>query len=416
MADLTPATQAPAPTERGPAAPAAQAPPKTSRILALDIFRGLTIAFMIIVNTPGNGDVAWGPLLHAQWNGFTPTDLVFPSFLFAIGTAAWFSLKKFDHRPTGAALARIWRRTLILFLIGVVMWYVPEFVASLFRGTAGTYLAETAARIRIMGVLQRLALCYGIGSTLALLVSRRALVVIGAVILLAYWWLMWSFGQGTDPYSLQTNAALRLDTWLFGPDHLYHGEHVNGARFAFDPEGVLSTLPAIATFIIGYLVGQYLDRTLDRRRAVSELLPAACLLIAAGFVWGSWFGFPINKKIWTSSYVLYAGGWSMLILGLVMWAVDVHGKMGPLAFFNVFGRNPLLAYITSEVGAVILFTIIVSGATGKPESLYSWLYLHTGVPIAGDTAVGSFVFALGYMLFNWLFAWACYKRGIIIKV
>jgi predicted acyltransferase len=398
-------------------APATLVPPaKAQRILALDIFRGMTIAFMIIVNTPGNGSVAWGPLLHAGWNGFTPTDLVFPSFLFAIGTAAWFSLKRFDHRPTGPALAKIWRRTAVLFLIGVFMWYVPPFVASLFALAPGTYLSTLAGTIRIMGVLQRLALCYGIGSTLALFVSRRTLIATGAALLLVYWWLMWAFGQGPEPYSLQTNAALRLDVWLFGPSHLYHGERVNGARFAFDPEGLLSTLPAIVTFIIGYLTGQFLDRTRDRRQALSELLPAACLLIAAGFLWDSWFGFPINKKIWTSSYTLYAGGWSLLVLGLVLWAVDVHGKARFLFFFNVFGRNPLLAYITSEVGAVALFTIRVAGPDGQAQSAFAWLYQHTTMPLAGDTGAGSFLFAAGYTLVTWLFAWAAYKRGMIIKI
>ena len=398
-------------------APATQTlPAKPQRILALDIFRGMTIALMIIVNTPGNGSLAWGPLLHAHWNGFTPTDLVFPSFLFAIGTSAWFSLKKFGHRPTGPALAKIWRRTAILFLIGVFMWYVPPFVASLVSLTPGTYLWHLAGTIRIMGVLQRLALCYAVGSTLALLVSRRTLIAAGAALLLVYWWLLWAFGQGADPYSLQTNAALRLDTWLLGPEHLYHGERVNDAPFAFDPEGLLSTLPAIVTFIIGYLAGQFLDRTRDRRQALSELLPAACLLIAAGFLWDFWFGFPINKKLWTSSYTLYAGGWSLLILGLVLWAVDVHGKARFLVFFNVFGRNPLLAYITSEVGAVTLFTIQVAGPDGQPQSAFAWLYHHTTMPLAGDNGVGSFLFAVSYMLVIWLFAWAAYRRGVIIKV
>jgi predicted acyltransferase len=389
---------------------------KPERILALDIFRGMTIALMIIVNTPGNGDVAWGPLHHARWHGFTPTDLVFPSFLFAIGISAWFSLKKYGHEPTREGLGKIWRRTAILFLIGVFMWYVPGFVASLFTLTPGAYLADLATRIRILGVLQRLALCYGIGATLALFVSRRFLIGIGGVLLVLYWGLAWVFGQGPDPYSLQTNAALRLDTWLLGPAHLYHGERVDGVRFAFDPEGLLSTLPAIVTFIIGYLTGQFLDRTRDRRQALSDLLPAACLLIAAGFLWSAWFGFPINKKLWTSSYTLYAGGWSLLILGLVLWAVDVHGKAGPLSFFNVFGRNPLLAYITSEVLAVVLFTIRVTGSDGQPQSGYAWFYQRTAVPLAGDTAVGSFLFAVGYVLLNWLIAWACYKRGVIIKV
>jgi predicted acyltransferase len=396
-----------------PAAPPATAP---QRILALDIFRGMTIALMIIVNTPGNGSVAWGPLRHALWHGFTPTDLVFPSFLFAIGTSAWFSLKRFGHQPGGAALAKIWRRTATLFLIGVFMWHVPGFVASLVTLTPGAFLTDLVVRVRILGVLQRLAICYGIGATLALYLSRRALVAVGGGILLLYWALLWAFGQGPDPYALQTNAALRLDTWVLGPAHLYHGERVDGVRFAFDPEGILSTLPAIVTFIIGYLTGMFLDRTPDRRRALVELLPTACLLIAAGFIWSEWFGFPINKKLWTSSYTLSAGGWSMLVLGLIMWAVDVHGKAGPLTFFNVFGRNPLLAYITSEVGAVSLWMIHVTGIDGKPQSLYEWLYQHAAVPLAGDTAAGSFLFAVGFMLVNWVFAWACYRRGLIIKV
>ena len=396
-----------------PAAPPATTP---QRILALDIFRGMTIALMIIVNTPGNGSVAWGPLLHASWHGFTPTDLVFPSFLFAIGTSAWFSLKRFGHQPGGAALAKIWRRTATLFLIGVFMWHVPGFVASLFTLTPGAFLTDLVVRVRILGVLQRLAICYGIGATLALYLSRRALVAVGGGILLLYWALLWAFGQGPDPYALQTNAALRLDTWVLGPAHLYHGERVDGVRFAFDPEGILSTLPAIVTFIIGYLTGMFLDRTRDSRQALVDLLPTACLLIAAGFIWSEWFGFPINKKLWTSSYTLYAGGWSMLVLGLIMWAVDVHGKAGPLTFFNVFGRNPLLAYITSEVGAVSLWMIHVTGIDGKPQSLYEWLYQHAAVPLAGDTAAGSFLFAVGFMLVNWVFAWGCYRRGLIIKV
>jgi predicted acyltransferase len=389
---------------------------KAPRIQALDIFRGMTIAFMIIVNTPGNGGVAWGPLLHARWHGFTPTDLVFPSFLFAIGSSAWFSLKRFGHEPSGQALLKIWRRTAILFAIGVFMWHVPALVASFFTGTTGTYLVQLAGRIRILGVLQRLALCYGIGATAALFLSRRALITLGAGLLGLYWWLMWAFGQGPDPYALQTNAALSLDSWMLGPAHLYHGERVDGVRFAFDPEGILSTIPAIVTFIIGYLTGEFLDRTKDRRQAVSELLPVACLLIAAGWIWSEWFGFPINKKLWTSSYTLYVGGWSMLVLGLVMWVSDVHRKTGPLAFFNIFGRNPLLAYITSEVGAVIIGMIRFTGPDGSAQSLFGWIYQHGAVALAGDTAAGSFLFAVEFMLVNWLFAWACYKRGIIIKV
>ena len=228
---------------------------------------------------------------------------------------------------------------------------------------------------------------------------------------------MWAFGQGPDPYALQTNAALRLDTWLLGPAHLYHGERVDGVRFAFDPEGLLSTLPAIVTFIIGYLTGMFLDRTPDRRQALVELLPTACLLIAAGFIWSEWFGFPINKKLWTSSYTLYAGGWSMLMLGLVMWAVDVHGKAGPLTFFNVFGRNPLLAYITSEVGAVVPVDDPASPASTASRSPGTSGCISTRrCPSRATPPSARSCSPSGFMLVNWLFAWACYRRGVIIKV
>ncbi len=391
-------------------------PAPSQRILALDIFRGMTIAFMIIVNTPGNGDLSWGPLQHARWHGFTPTDLVFPSFLFAIGVSAWFSFRRYDHQLTRDSLNKIWRRTAILYLIGLLMWHIPGLVVALFTAKLGTFLKETFEHLRILGVLQRLALCYGIGSTLALWLPRRTLVGVGAFLLLLYWALMHTFGQGADPYSLQTNAALRLDLWLMGPNHLYHGESVDGAPYAFDPEGALSTLPAIVTFILGYLTGRFLDESKDRRLALSELFPVAFLLIAAGFLWSYWLGFPINKKLWTSSYTLYVGGLSLLILSLVLWLVDVKGQARFFSFFNVFGRSPLLAYITSEMLVVILFTIKIPGANGGSQDGFSWLYQHTAVLVAGDNAIGSFVFAVGYVLANWLIAWACYKRGIIVKI
>ncbi len=388
----------------------------SQRILSLDIFRGMVIAFMIIVNTPGNGELAWGPLQHASWHGFTPTDLVFPSFLFAIGVSAWFSLKKYEHQANRDALVKIWRRTAILYLIGLLMWHVPNLLVSLFTGKVGSFFTDLFANIRILGVLQRLALCYGIGSTLALCLSRKQLIGVGAFLLLGYWALMRMFGQGTDPYSLQTNAALRLDLWLMGPNHLYHGEHVDGKPYAFDPEGALSTLPAIVTFIIGYLTGQFVDRTPDRRHALSEMFPTAFLLIAGGFLWSYWLGFPINKKLWTSSYTLYVGGLSLLILSLVFWLVEVKGQARCFSFFNVFGRSPLLAYITSEMLVVVFFTIKWTGSNGGAQNGYSWLYQHTAVPLAGDNGLGSFVFAVGFMLLNWVIAWGFYKRGLIIKI
>ena len=346
----------------------------------------------------------------------SPTDLVFPSFLFAIGVSAWFSLKKFDHRPSREALLKIWKRTAILYLIGLLMWHVPAFLIALFSLKLGSFFGDLCTHIRILGVLQRLALCYGIGSTLALFMSKRALLGVSALLLLSYWGIMRWFGEGADPYSLQTNAALRLDLWLMGPNHLYHGESVDGRPYAFDPEGALSTLPAIVTFVIGYLTGRVLERTPDRRHALSEMFPVAFLLIAGGFLWDYWFGFPINKKLWTSSYTLYVGGLSLLILSLVLWAVDVKGRTRLFSFFNVFGRNPLLAYITSEMLVVIAFAVNLPRPDGGEQNGYGWVYQHTAMPIAGDTALGSFLFAVGFMLVNWCIAWVMHKRGLILKI
>ncbi len=390
--------------------------PNPNRILALDIFRGWTIAFMILVNTPGNGDRSWAPLQHARWHGFTPTDLVFPSFLFIIGVSAWFSLKKFQTQTPGAALTKIWWRTCILFFVGMLMWYVPGFVASLYPFHPGDFLEEFTKNVRVLGVLGRLALCYGIGCTLALRLSPRGLIGVSTAALLSYWALLRLFGTGPDPYSLQTNAALRFDLWLLGPNHLYQGESVAGKPFAFDPEGVLSTLPALVTFIIGYLAGRFLDRTTDRRHAVSELFPIALILVAAGFVWDYGFGFPINKKLWTSSYTLFVGGLSMLLLGLAVWLVDIKGKGGLLGFFNVFGKNPLLAYLVSEMGVVIMNTIHIQSGTGGVQTGYEWLYLHTGAAIAGNNGLGSFLFSFGYMLCCWVVSWFCFRKGLLLKV
>ena len=401
-----------------PSSAAAATAPRSplDRVLSVDIFRGLTVAFMIIVNTPGNDRVSWLPLRHAAWHGFTPTDLVFPSFLFIIGVSAWFSSRKWVSETRGPALLKIWKRTVILFLIGMLMWYVPGFVASIFRASTGAFVKDFFVNVRILGVLGRLALCYGIGSTLALTLSRRGLIGVSGMLLLSYWAILWFFGTGSDRYSLLTNAALRFDLWAMGPAHLYHGEHVDGQPFAFDPEGLLSTLPAIVTFVIGYLTGRFLDENRDRRFAVSEMFPRALILIAAGWVWSSWLGFPINKKLWTSSYTLYVGGFSLLLLTFCVWLVDIRRRARFLSFFDVLGKNPLLAYITSEGGVVILGMIPITTVAGATLTADQWIYRSLCVPIAGDTGLASFLFSLAYMLANWVIAWIASRRGWFFRI
>ena len=224
------------------------------------------------------------------------------------------------------------------------------------------------------------------------------------------------FGAGGDPYALQTNAVLRLDLWLMGPAHLYHGEQVGGVPFAFDPEGLLSTLPAVVTFILGYLAAAHLHATADRRHALSNLFPAAVLLIAAGFLWDYWLGFPINKKLWTSSYTLFVGGLSMGLLAMTVWCVDVKGWRRALTPLEIFGRNPLAAYLTSELGVVILAGMIHwTGSQGQSISAFEWIYRTFCVPVAGDTGAGSFLFSIVYCAANWLVALLFYRCGWILK-
>ncbi|HVZ25721.1 MAG TPA: heparan-alpha-glucosaminide N-acetyltransferase domain-containing protein, partial [Sediminibacterium sp.] len=217
--------------------------PSQSRFTALDVFRGLTICLMIIVNTPGDSSVTFAPLHHAKWNGFTPTDLVFPSFLFAVGNALSFVIKKWEQWPTSQVVGKILKRTLIIFLLGYLMYWFP-----FFRNEDGHWMLSPISQTRIMGVLQRIALCYCFASLMVYFLKMRTVVVISIGLLLLYWGLCFWFGDPFDPLGMQTNAGFKLDVWLMGEAHMYHGEGV-----AFDPEGVLSTLPAIVNVTAGFM-------------------------------------------------------------------------------------------------------------------------------------------------------------------
>ena len=271
-----------------------------NRLQSLDIFRGITIAFMIIVNTPG-GSPSYSPLLHAAWHGFTPTDLVFPSFVFITGVSSWFSYKQYNHILTSDLFMKIAKRTLIIFLLGVGLYAFP-------------FIGHPLSTWRILGVLQRIALCYGIGSVLCLMLNTKQIVGLSVTLLLAYWAILLAFGDLT----MAGNAGQKLDLWLFGEGHLYHGEGI-----AFDPEGLLSTMSALVTFLIGYLVGGFIGQTQDKMLIIKQLALWSLILITAALIWN--LVFPINKKLWTSSYVLLAGGLSTAIFTLCFYLVDVKG-------------------------------------------------------------------------------------------
>ena len=367
------------------------------RYLSVDFYRGLTVAFMIIVNTPGTGAYVFPPLQHALWHGCTPTDLVFPSFMFIIGVSMWFAFTKYEHQWSAELGRKILRRTALLFLIGLILNHFP-----ILWKDWGTW--------RIMGVPQRLALGYGIGSVLALRLNQRWLIGISAFFLLLYWALLYAFGMpGADPYALETNAVLRLDRWLFTDAHLYHGEGIG-----FDPEGVLSTIPSVVTVLLGWMCGRMLTRMNDRKmELVRQLLLLGVMCGVAGLLWDQ--AFPINKKLWTSSYVLYAGGLSILLLAVSVWLFDVRNWRKGAGFFLTFGSNALFAYVLSEALVMILYTIRWTDAAGRQLSAQEWIYQTIFQPLNG-AEWGSFAFAIAYMLLCWAICRPLYLRKIYIKL
>ncbi|MEI8060509.1 MAG: heparan-alpha-glucosaminide N-acetyltransferase domain-containing protein, partial [Ferruginibacter sp.] len=242
----------------------------TQRFTALDVFRGMTICFMIIVNTPGNGATTFSPLLHAHWNGFTPTDLVFPSFLFAVGNAMSFVMLKWIKLSKSQVLLKILKRTAIIFLLGFLMYWFPFMK----RDVTGNFFSFPFSETRVFGVLQRIALCYGIASLIVYYCKPKMALIISLIFLVGYWISLYVFGDAADPLGMQTNAGSQLDMWLLGEKHLYHGEGV-----AFDPEGLLSTFPAVANVIGGYLAGKYIQQKGNDYEGLATLLLTGVALL-----------------------------------------------------------------------------------------------------------------------------------------
>lgn len=372
----------------------------SQRFLALDIFRGMTVCFMIIVNTPGNGPTTYPPLEHANWNGFTPTDLVFPSFMFAVGNAMSFVMRKWTGLSQAQVLTKIFKRTVIIFLLGFLMYWFPFVHYNAQHQLVGNPFSHT----RIMGVLQRIALGYCFASLMIYYLKPRQVFTISVLLLLLYWGILLLLGDPNDPYNMLTNAGTRLDLWLFGPSHLYHGEGV-----AFDPEGVLSTMPAIANVTFGFFAGKWIQEKGKDYEGLTKLLLVGALSVVLALCW-DWF-FPINKKLWTGSFVLITVGIDCIILAALIYITDFLQKRKWGYFFEVFGKNPLFIYLLSELGATMLYFI---GIGEKHQTLYSWLfqniYKHAGMYF------GSFLFAVSFMLFCWLIGYILDKRKIYVRV
>jgi predicted acyltransferase len=365
----------------------------SGRLVSLDILRGLTVAFMIIVNNPGSWDYVYSPLRHSKWNGCTPTDLVFPFFLFIVGMSTWYSLKKYGNELNGSSILRIFRRALTIFAVGLFLTIFPNFV-------------RDYSTLRIMGVLQRIAVAYTLGALICLTIKRKYLWIIIAILLLIYWGLLSFFG-GADPYSLGGNFALKTDIAVMGRNHLY-----TGFGIPFEPEGLLSTIPAVCTVIIGYYIGGMVSKGSASGKTVIKIILLGAAAIGLGYLWNMIF--PINKPLWTSSYVLFTAGIAMAVFAIIYLISDVLKFQALGTFFMIFGTNALFSYFLAGIWIKMLLFIQIKSGPGK-VSLYSWIYEKVCVPIAGHLN-GSLMFAVIQMLLIWSVALILYRKKIMIRL
>lgn len=364
----------------------------SERLVSLDAFRGLTILLMIVVNTPGSWAFVYPPLRHSVWHGATPTDLVFPFFLFIVGVAMWFSFKKYDHKMSSPAFLKILKRTALIFLIGLFLNAFPKF---------------NLEHLRIMGVLQRIALAYGLAATAVLLLPQWGRWTFSVFILLGYWALMYLMG-GNDPYSLEYNFATSIDLSLFGEAHVYKGFGI-----PFDPEGLLSTLPAMINVVFGYLVGEIISTTKDLKKIISKLVSIGVIGIVLGLVWN--LVFPINKPIWTSSYVVYTVGIALLVLALFIYIIDIKEAKKWTTPLLIYGTNPLLIFVLSIVWVKVIIYLVHFGQGEDRISGYGWLYKSIFIPIGGNM-LGSLLFALFHGLLFWAVGYILYRKKIFLKL
>ncbi|KIC94691.1 acyltransferase family protein [Flavihumibacter solisilvae] len=380
------------------------------RFYSLDVFRGATVCLMILVNNPGTWGAIFDPLEHAKWHGCTPTDLVFPFFLFAVGNALAFVMPRMQQMPQSQALTKIIRRGVSIFLIGLLLNWFP-FV----KWDGAELVFKPFSTLRIFGVLQRIALAYTFAALIIYFFKTKGAFYTATILLLGYWVITAMCGDPADPYSLEGFWGTGLDRSLLGADHLYKGEGV-----PFDPEGLASTIPAIAQVIFGFLVGDYIQQKGKNAEMVANLFVAGVTLWLAGMAWG--LVFPINKKIWTSSYVLYTIGLAIMILTTFIQLIEFRNwKGGWSRFFDVFGKNPLFIFVMSGVIPKLLALVrIPNGMNDQGQQKYvsplGWFYEHICKPVSTKLETGSLLYAVLFILFFWFMAWVMDQKKWYVKV
>ena len=374
------------------------------RLLSLDVFRGATVAAMILVNNPGSWSNIYPPLAHASWHGCTPTDLIFPFFLFIVGVSIAYAMgsKKLDPTTHKSTLIKASKRALILFGLGLFLSLFPNVF---------TNPIEAFSTVRIPGVLQRIGVVFIISSLIFLKNSEKNILKILIGLLVAYWAMMTFIpvpGVGYANLEKETNLAAWFDRLVLTEAHLWKSAKT------WDPEGILSTIPAISSCLFGVLVGVYLRRKdiVDSVK-VSWLFSTGILALLAGLVWG--LQFPINKSLWTSSFVLYTGGWATILLSLTYWLIDINGYKKFTKPFVVYGVNAITVFFLSGLMPRIMNMIKVEMPDGKVVGSQTWLYNTFIVPYFSPLNA-SLVYAVLFILFWYVILWIMYKRNIIIKV
>lgn len=406
------------------------------RYYSLDIFRGATVALMILVNNPGSWSHIYSPFKHAAWHGLTPTDLVFPFFLFAVGNAIAFVMPRLEAGGDVVFWKKLIRRTLLIFLIGFLLnwWPFVKWEGDQLALKTWTWITSDGELrgLRIMGILQRIALSYLLASVIIYYFKARGALLTGTLLLLLYW-LLCILGNPADPYSLSGWFGTNIDRAILSETHMTRWEVVDGKPFAFEQQSLITMMTSAVNIIAGFLAGNYIrktnealphqeqtSKTLRVYKILAALFMTATALMFAGYVWG--LVFPVNKKIWTSSYVILTSGMALALLAMLIYQIELKNRIGRWSrFFDAFGKNPLFIFALSMLLPALLELIRIpngmdeNGATQYLSPL-GWFYQRICTKVPGVPENGSLVYAISLVVFYWAIAYWMDKKRIYIKV
>lgn len=364
------------------------------RFLSLDILRGLTVIGMILVNNPGCSNNCYAWLRHVPWHGCVPADLVYPFFLFVVGASCWFAMRKTDHQLTLPVVRKILKRGVLIFVVGLLYNWLP--------------FDYSIGHLRIMGVLQRIALVYVFGSLLALWLKSYLKISLLCVGILFGYWILLAVSGFDDQWH---NVVGRLDMAVFGAEHI----HVFNPRTGtgFDPEGLLGTFPALGNMLLGYMTAMWLGTATDKRKAILWLMGGAVVMLGIALLWNTVL--PFNKRLWTGSFVLYTCGWAALFWSVLIYIIDIWRWTTWTGFFAVFGTNALFTYVLSGVLEVMLWRWSWTTSAGEQIGVCEWLTLHI-FSAFGSAELSGILWGITILLFCWLVTYPLYRKKIFIKL